>query len=83
MDLLIRYIFDIYQYWRYWTYIELAALDANTNADLAGSTLVWASFCSLLGCFIATLLQSVWPYSSSIDCPDYNGNGVGLLPWHH
>ena len=42
----------------YWTYIELAALDANTNADLVGSTLVWASFCTLLGCFIATLLSN-------------------------
>ena len=42
----------------YWTYIELAALDANTDADLVGSTLVWASFCSLLGCFIATLLSN-------------------------
>ena len=42
----------------YWTYIELAALDANTNADLVGSTLVWASFCSLLGCFIATLISN-------------------------
>ena len=42
----------------YWTYIELAALNANTNADLVGSTLVWASFCSLLGCFIATLLSN-------------------------
>ena len=42
----------------YWTYIELAALDANTNADLVGSSLVWASFCSLLGCFIATLLSN-------------------------
>ena len=42
----------------YWTYIELAALDANTNADLVGSTLVWASFCSLLGCCIATLLSN-------------------------
>ena len=42
----------------YWTYIELAALDSNTNADLVGSTLVWASFCSLLGCFIATLLSN-------------------------
>jgi len=42
----------------YWTYIELAALDANTNAGLVGSTLVWASFCSLLGCFIATLLSN-------------------------
>ena len=42
----------------YWTYIELAALDANTNADLVGSTLGWASFCSLLGCFIATLLSN-------------------------
>ncbi len=42
----------------YWTYIELAALNANTNPDLVGSTLVWASFCSLLGCFIATLLSN-------------------------
>ena len=32
--------------------------DADTNEDLVGSTLVWASFCSLLGCFIATLISN-------------------------
>ena len=42
----------------YWTYIELAALDADTNEYLVGRTLVWASFASLTGCFIATLLSN-------------------------
>lgn len=42
----------------YWTYIELAALDGNTNPKLVGEVLVWASLCSLLGCLIATLLSN-------------------------
>ena len=42
----------------YWTYIELAALDSNTNPNLVGEVLVWASLCSLLGCLIATLLSN-------------------------
>jgi len=42
----------------YWTYIELAALDGNTNPELVGEVLVWASLCSLLGCLIATLLSN-------------------------
>ena len=42
----------------YWTYIELAALDSNTNPVLVSEVLVWASLCSLLGCFIATLLSN-------------------------
>ena len=42
----------------YWTYIELAALDSNTNSELVSEVLVWASLCSLLGCLIATLLSN-------------------------
>ena len=42
----------------YWTYIELAALDGNTDPELVGEVLVWASLCSLLGCLIATLLSN-------------------------
>ena len=42
----------------YWTYIELAALDGNTNPELVSEVLVWASLCSLLGCLIATLLSN-------------------------
>ncbi len=42
----------------YWTYIELAALDGNTDPELVGEVLFWASLCSLLGCLIATLLSN-------------------------
>ena len=42
----------------YWTYIELDALDSNTNPELVSEVLVWASLCSLLGCLIATLLSN-------------------------
>ncbi len=42
----------------YWTYIELAALDGNTDPELVGEVLVWASLCSLLGCLVATLLSN-------------------------
>ena len=42
----------------YWTYIELAALDGNTDPVLVSEVLVWASLCSLLGCLIATLLSN-------------------------
>ena len=42
----------------YWTYIELAALDDNTNPELVSEVLVWASLCSLLGCLFATLLSN-------------------------
>ncbi|MDG2229636.1 MAG: MFS transporter [Gammaproteobacteria bacterium] len=42
----------------YWTYIELAALESNTNPNLVSEVLVWASLCSLLGCLIATLLSN-------------------------
>ena len=42
----------------YWTYIELAALDGNTDPELVSEVLVWASLCSLLGCLVATLLSN-------------------------
>ena len=41
----------------YWTYIELAALDAQITPDWINQVLVWASFCSIVGCLFATLLS--------------------------
>lgn len=42
----------------YWAYIELASLDAGIADDWIGRILVWASFASILGCLIATLLSN-------------------------
>jgi predicted MFS family arabinose efflux permease len=42
----------------YWTYIELAALDAGIDADYVGRLLVWTSFFSLIGCAVATLISN-------------------------
>ncbi|MDG1996612.1 MAG: MFS transporter, partial [Emcibacteraceae bacterium] len=41
----------------YWTYIELAAVDAGVDAEFIGDMLVWASFMSLCGCLVATLIS--------------------------
>ncbi len=41
----------------YWTYIELASLDAGVAPHWIGQILVWTSFCSLLGCLFATLVS--------------------------
>ncbi|HIK68880.1 MAG TPA: MFS transporter [Pseudomonadales bacterium] len=41
----------------YWTYIELAALDGNATPSWTSQVLVWASFCSIVGCLFATLLS--------------------------
>ncbi|NND44716.1 MAG: MFS transporter [Xanthomonadales bacterium] len=42
----------------YWTYIELAALDAGTDPDWIGRLLVWVSLGSFVGCLVATLISN-------------------------
>ena len=42
----------------YWTYIELASLDAGVADAWIGSVLFWASFLSLVGCLFATLVSN-------------------------
>jgi len=42
----------------YWTYIELAALDAGIDAHYVGRLLVWTSFFSLVGCAVATVISN-------------------------
>jgi MFS family permease len=42
----------------YWTYIELAALDAGIDDRYVGRLLVWTSFFSLTGCAVATLISN-------------------------
>jgi predicted MFS family arabinose efflux permease len=41
----------------YWTYIELATVDAAIDSTWVSSVLVWVSFFAVLGCFIATLIS--------------------------
>lgn len=42
----------------YWTYIELAALDAGIDDRYIGRLLVWTSFFSLVGCAVATIISN-------------------------
>ncbi|MEE4660254.1 MAG: MFS transporter [Halieaceae bacterium] len=42
----------------YWTYIELASLDSAASPDAISKILVWASFCSILGCLVATVISN-------------------------
>ena len=42
----------------YWTYIELAALDAGIDDRYIGRLLVWTSFFSLVGCAVATVISN-------------------------
>lgn len=42
----------------YWTYIELASLDAGVADEWIGQVLVWASFLSIVGCAFATLVSN-------------------------
>jgi predicted MFS family arabinose efflux permease len=42
----------------YWTYIELATIDAGLDGDYVGRLLVWTSFFSLIGCAVATLISN-------------------------
>lgn len=42
----------------YWTYIELATIDAGIDNAYVGRLLVWTSFFSLLGCTVATFISN-------------------------
>jgi predicted MFS family arabinose efflux permease len=42
----------------YWTYIELAALDAKLQEDFVGSVLVWGSFLTMVGCLVVTVFSN-------------------------
>ena len=42
----------------YWTYIELASLDAGIDDHYVGRLLVWTSFFSLVGCGVATIISN-------------------------
>jgi predicted MFS family arabinose efflux permease len=42
----------------YWTYIELATLDAGIDNEYVGRLLVWTSFFSLVGCAVATVISN-------------------------
>lgn len=42
----------------YWTYIELATIDAGLDNVYVGRLLVWTSFFSLLGCTVATVISN-------------------------
>lgn len=41
----------------YWTYIELASLEAGVADEWIGQVLTWASFLSIVGCLFATLVS--------------------------
>lgn len=42
----------------YWTYIELASAASPTaDPDWVADSLVWASFCSIVGCLVATVIS--------------------------
>lgn len=42
----------------YWTYIELAGIESPTaDNEWVGSVLVWASFLSIVGCLVATVIS--------------------------
>ncbi|MEM7359372.1 MAG: MFS transporter [Pseudomonadota bacterium] len=42
----------------YWTYIELASVDSEATPEWVGKVLVWASFCSIVGCLVATVISN-------------------------
>jgi predicted MFS family arabinose efflux permease len=42
----------------YWTYIELATIDAGIDNRYVGRLLVWTSFFSLVGCAVATVISN-------------------------
>jgi len=42
----------------YWTYIELATIDAGIDNNYVGRLLVWTSFFSLVGCAVATVISN-------------------------
>jgi predicted MFS family arabinose efflux permease len=42
----------------YWTYIELATINAGIDNEYVGRLLVWTSFFSLVGCAVATVISN-------------------------
>jgi len=44
----------------YWTYIELASLDAGIDAEWVGRLLVIVSLGSFVGCLVATVISNRW-----------------------
>ena len=44
----------------YWTYIELASLASHATPEWVSQVLVWTSFCSILGCLVATVISNRW-----------------------
>ncbi len=42
----------------YWTYIELASLASRATPEWTSQVLVWTSFCSIIGCLVATLISN-------------------------
>jgi len=42
----------------YWTYIELAGVDAGVQDEWLGQVLVWASFMGITGCLVATVVSN-------------------------
>lgn len=42
----------------YWTYIELANIEAGLARARIGQVLVWASFMSIVGCLVATVISN-------------------------
>jgi predicted MFS family arabinose efflux permease len=42
----------------YWTYIELASHASEADPEWVGRVLVWTSFCSVLGCLVATVVSN-------------------------
>ncbi len=41
----------------YWTYIELASADSEATPEWVSKVLVWASFASIVGCLVATVIS--------------------------
>jgi len=54
---LIAIFFTYINIGTYWTYIELAALDAGVAEEWIVPLLTWVSFGSLVGCLVATLIS--------------------------
>jgi predicted MFS family arabinose efflux permease len=44
----------------YWTYIELATVDAALDASWVSQVLIWVSFFSVAGCLLATFISDRW-----------------------
>ncbi len=54
---LVAMIFTYLNIGAYWTYIELAALNANVAEDTINWVLVWGTLLSIVGCLVATLIS--------------------------